>query len=531
MSLRLREIALGLDEDESALRFKVAETLGLAAARIDGLRIVRRGIDARKKPRVLRIYTVEFTLPDEAAVLRRHAGLARLEAVAEAPLPELRSVARPHRVLVVGMGPAGLFAALRLARHGVAVCLLERGKPVEARIFDVERFWSDGLLDPGSNVQFGEGGAGTFSDGKLTTRVSSPWMRLVLQTLVDFGAPEEILTQAKPHVGSDRLRAVLINFRKALQALGVDIRFNACLTGFECHQGRVVAGTLADGSRLACDSLVLAPGHSARDTYRMLQAAGVRLEPKPFAVGVRVEHPAELINRIQYALPSHPKLPAADYALAWNDPETRRGVYSFCMCPGGEVINAASEPGALVVNGMSLCRRDGPFSNSALVVSVRPDDFDAADDALAGVRFQRRWEQAAFAAGGGTYRAPAQNLMGFLGRKSGAVLSSCRPQVCAADLEQVLPEFVSQGLRRALPHFDRKMRGFVTAEATLVGVETRTSAPLRIVRDDAGQSVSHAGLYPAGEGAGYAGGIMSAALDGLKTAEQIISIAANGSST
>ncbi len=530
MSLCLREISLGLDEDESALRFKVAEILGLAANQIDALLIVRRGIDARKKPRVLRVYTVEFTVTDEAAVLRRHAGLARLEAVAEVTLPEIRTIAQPHRVLVVGMGPAGLFAALRLAQHGLAVCLLERGKPVEDRVRDVDQFWNDGLLDPASNVQFGEGGAGTFSDGKLTTRLNSPWMRLVLQTLVDFGAPEEILVQAKPHVGSDRLRRVLVNFRQALQAFGVDIRFNACLTGLECHEGRVVAGILADGSQVDCDSLVLAPGHSARDTYRMLQGAGVRLESKPFAVGVRAEHPAELINRIQYGLSSHPKLPAADYALAWNDPETKRGIYSFCMCPGGEVINAASEAGGLVVNGMSLCRRDGRFSNSALVVSVRPDDFDAAD-ALAGVRFQRRWEEAAFAAGGGAFRAPAQNLMGFLGRKGGAVVSSCRPQVCAAELDQVLPDFVTLGLRRALPHFDRKMRGFVTAESTLIGVETRTSAPLRIVRDESGQSLSHPRLYPAGEGAGYAGGIMSAALDGLKTAEHIVSIAVNGSST
>ena len=529
MSLRLREIPLGLDEDESALPFKVAETLSLEVTRIEALRIVRRGIDARKKPRVLRVYTVEFTVSDEAGVLSRHSTLARLEAVAEVALPEARTMARSHRALVVGMGPAGLFAALRLAQHGMSVCLLERGKPVEERIRDVDRFWTEGQLDPASNVQFGEGGAGTFSDGKLTTRLNSPWMRLVLQTLVDFGAPEEILIQAKPHVGSDRLRRVLIHFRKALQALGVDIRFNACLSGLECHEGRVVAGVLADGSRAVCDSLVLAPGHSARDTYRMLQGAGVRLTPKPFAVGVRVEHPAELINRIQYGLASHPKLPAADYTLAWNDPETKRGIYSFCMCPGGEVINAASEPGGLVVNGMSLCRRDGLFSNSALVVSVRPDDFDSAD-ALAGVRFQRRWEEAAFAAGGGTFRAPAQNLMGFLGRKGGAVISSCRPQVCAADLEQVLPDFVTLGLRRALPHFDRKMRGFVTSEATLIGVETRTSAPLRIVRDESGQSVSHGGLYPAGEGAGYAGGIMSAALDGLKTAEHIVSIVVNGSS-
>jgi uncharacterized FAD-dependent dehydrogenase len=252
----------------------------------------------------------------------------------------------------------------------------------------------------------------------------------------------------------------------------------------------------------------------------MLAAAAVALEPKPFAVGVRVEHPRALIDRIQYGLVGHPQLPAADYALAWNDPESGRGVYSFCMCPGGEVINAASEPGGVVVNGMSRSRRDGERSNSALVVAVRPDDF-GGDDALAGVRFQRLWEETAFRAGGGGYRAPAQNLLSFLGRGNGPVATTCRPQVAEADLAEVLPSVVSEGLRRALPHFDRRMRGFITAEATLIGVETRTSAPLRILRGEAGESVSHRGLYPAGEGAGYAGGIMSAALDGLKTAERI----------
>ncbi|MEJ2202080.1 MAG: NAD(P)/FAD-dependent oxidoreductase, partial [Desulfuromonadaceae bacterium] len=331
MSLRLREIPLHLDEEESALPVKLAEILGLSVARIRSWRIVRRGIDARKKPRVLRMYTVEFSLDDEAEVLRRHAGSSRLEPVVSTPLPELARKVRPQRVLVVGMGPAGLFAALRLAQHGLQVTLLERGKPVEERIRDVERFWHRGLLDPSSNVQFGEGGAGTFSDGKLTTRLNSPWIRLVLQTLVDFGAPEEILVQAKPHVGSDRLRHMLVNFRRGLQNLGVDIRFNTCLTGLETRGGRVVAGLLADGSRFDCEQLVLALGHSARDTYRMLLEAGVLLEPKPFAVGVRVEHAAEWINRIQYGLLFHPRLPTAEYALSWNDPESKRGVYSFCM--------------------------------------------------------------------------------------------------------------------------------------------------------------------------------------------------------
>ncbi|WP_298038516.1 FAD-dependent protein [uncultured Desulfuromonas sp.] len=520
MALRLREVSLGLEEEESLLPARVGGELGVEPGSLGQFRVVRRGIDARRKPRLRQVYTVEFTAPDEEALLRRHKGNKRLERAVSPELPRAFPLGRDHRVLVVGMGPAGLFAALRLAEYGLSVTLLERGRPVEARVRDVRRFWADGILDPASNVQFGEGGAGTFSDGKLTTRLNHPWIRLVLQTLVGFGAPEEILVQAKPHVGTDRLRLVLINFRKALLRKGVDLRFENRLSGLATDSGRVRGGLCDGGDAIPCDSLVLAPGHSARDTYRMLQRSGVRLEPKPFAVGVRVEHPAALINRAQYGIPSHPRLPAAEYGLTFNDRETGRGVYSFCMCPGGEVITAASEADGLVVNGMSFRRRDGDYSNSALVVSVGPEDFPGADP-LDGVHFQRRLEQAAFRAGGGDFRAPAQNMLSFLGQGEGPVVSTCRPGVREASLEEVLPSFVTDGLRRALPVFGRRLRGFVTGEATLVGVETRTSAPLRILRGEDGQSVSHPGLFPAGEGAGYAGGIMSAALDGLRAAEYV----------
>lgn len=528
MSLLLREIALSLDEEESLLPVRVAKELGLDAGAIENLRIVRRGIDARRKNRILRIFNVEFEVCDEEALLHRHDGHPRLQRGRRPDPPTIVSLCRPWKVVVVGMGPAGLFAAWYLARCGAEVTLVERGRCVEQRVRDVKKFRRQGVFDPVSNIAFGEGGAGTFSDGKLTTRVRHPWHRQVLQMLVDCGAPESILVDAKPHVGTDRLRLVLIRFRQMLLDMGVVIRYETRLSGLTIDAGRVIGGIFDDGDELFCDSLVLACGHSARDTYEMLRSAGVAMAAKPFAMGVRVEHPAALIDRIQYGKTRHPRLPTAEYALTWNDPQTGRGVYSFCMCPGGEVVVASSEADSVVVNGMSCLRRDGEMSNSALVVSVRPEDFDGRDP-LAGMRFQRSWEHRAFLLGGGRYCAPAQNLMAFLGRGDGPVRSTCLPAVSGADLAEALPPFVVTGLRRALPHFDRRMRGFITAEATLVGIETRTSAPLRILRGNDGQSVSHAGLFPAGEGAGYAGGIMSAALDGINIGEQIIKTVSTGS--
>ncbi len=521
MALILRNVTLQLDEDDALLPVKVAARLSLSPHAVTGLRILRAGVDARKKPNVRRVYTVAFDVPNEAALVRRFAGLNDLQREPEPSAPIFLPLRSLHRALVVGMGPAGLFAALQLARQGATVTLVERGEPVEERSRSVQRFWSHGELSCESNAQFGEGGAGTFSDGKLTTRVNSPWNHLVLQTFVDCGAPPAILYEAKPHLGTDVLRKVLVNLRQLLLDAGVVMRFSSRLEDLDISGGCVRGGLINGSELIPCDSLILAPGHSARDTYAMLQRHAVAMEPKAFAVGLRVEHPVELINRIQYGFPRHSRLPTADYTLRYNDQTTGRGCYSFCMCPGGEVVNAASEAGGLVVNGMSHRRRAADKSNSALVVTVSSTDFDG-DDPLAGVRFQRHWEQAAFVAGGNDYHAPAQNLMTFLGDRSGPVHSSCRPGVRESDLTTVLPTTVVAVLRRALPQFDRQMRGFVTAEATLTGVETRTSAPLRILRDDVtGCSLSHPGLYPTGEGAGYAGGIMSAALDGLRVAERI----------
>jgi uncharacterized FAD-dependent dehydrogenase len=521
MSLKLREIVLQLNESEDILPVKIAATLGLDVSAITSWRILRKGIDARKKPDVLRVYTVEFSCDKEAEVLQRNSQLITLTAVAPAPPYEIVTLSSHPTVLVVGMGPAGLFAALTLAEAGAQVCLVERGRPVAERLQDVLKFQAGGELNSESNVQFGEGGAGTFSDGKLTTRVNHPGMRHVLQRLVEFGAPEEILWQAKPHIGSDRLRAVLVTFRRHLESLGVDIRFSSRLSGFEVSNGHVSGGIVNECDVIPCDQLILALGHSARDTYQLLADQQVAMAQKAFAIGLRVEHPLELINQIQYGVKSHPQLPAADYRLAWNDPDSGRGIYSFCMCPGGTVVNAASETGGIVVNGMSDYNRDADYSNSALVVSVSTDDFSSAD-ALAGVEFQRKWEQAAYCLGDVGWHAPAQPLLEFLNGQGGRLHSSCQPSVVHADLTQCLPEFVTTGLRRALPQFNRRMRGFVSPEATLIGVETRTSAPLRILRDQNGESLSHKGLFPTGEGAGYAGGIMSAAIDGMKVATTII---------
>lgn len=511
-----------LDQDESQLGRIAAAALNIDEHEIVSVSIVRKAVDARRKSDILRVYTVDLVCRNEERILARNRHLATLLQTPEELSHDFPRLARPSRVLVVGMGPAGLFSALSLAEAGARVCLVERGTPVAERWRDVKKFWSEGLLSPDSNIQFGEGGAGTFSDGKLTCRLNHPATRSVLKTLVAYGAPADILIQAKPHIGSDRLRAVLVGIRRRLIALGTDIRFRSRLSGLEIGAGTVRAGIVNDSEAIACDHLVLATGHSARDTYELLESMQISMEQKAFAVGLRVEHPLELINRIQYGLPEHPQLPAADYRLAWNDPESGRGIYSFCMCPGGMVVNASSEPGGLVVNGMSNFRRDDPCSNSALVVSVDKGDFGSSD-VLAGVEFQRRWERRAFELGGGNWGAPAQPLVEYLnGRGGGSLGSSCRPAVVHADLKQCLPAFVDAALRKALPVFDRKMKGFAGAEAVLVGVETRTSAPVRILRDQGGESVSVKRLYPAGEGAGYAGGIMSAALDGLRVAGHII---------
>ena len=519
-----RNLTLSPAEGENSLPVLVAAQLGIFPETLRDFRIIRKGVDARRKKQVKLVYTVSFTVSDETT-LRSRIGtspeLAGLEWKDDPqPLP-FSPVLAEERIVIAGSGPAGLFTALRLAEYGLRATIIERGQPVEQRALDVQQFWRNGILDPESNVQFGEGGAGTFSDGKLTSRSRDPLAPWILERLTDFGAPPEVRYLAKPHIGTDRLRRVVSAIRHYLLEQGFVIRFGCRLSDIIASQGRVSAVIVNDSEELPCQCLVLATGHSARDTYELLQQRGVALECKPFAIGLRVEHPQALIDSIQYGGPRHPNLPAADYAVTWNNSASGRSAYSFCMCPGGVVIGGASEEGGVVTNGMSGQMRNSPFANSALVVNVTSADFGGAGP-LAGIEFQRHWERRAFLAGGGGFRAPAQNLLAFMRLPGGRPASSSyRPGITETDLELVLPPFVVSTLRDGIADFNRRLRGFVTAEATLIGIESRTSAPVRIVRDGHYESTTLSGLYPAGEGAGYAGGIMSSAIDGVKIADMI----------
>lgn len=506
-------IELGLDDadDRAALRARVARQLGVGADSLPELEVRKRSLDARK------------------GRVRFHV-LVGIGAPPAAPLgdPPPREVARPARVVIVGDGPAGMFAAYELARRGVASVVVDRGKPVQPRRRDLKLLNQKGVVDPDSNYCFGEGGAGTYSDGKLYTRSHKRGnVRDVIEVLALHGAPSAILSEARPHIGSNRLPQVVSAIRERLESVGVEVCFGARVTELlvEATAGRRrVAGVrLADGREIAAEAVVLATGHSARDVFSMLERAGVALEAKPFALGVRIEHPQPLVNRIQYGKAAgHPKLPAASYRLV-TDVE-QRGVFSFCMCPGGWVVPASTEPDGLVVNGMSLSRRDSPYANSGLVVAVELQDLSRAGfhGPLAGVELQRRIEQAALRAGGGALRAPATRATDFVaGRGSSSVPeSSYVPGLSAGDVAEVLDAGglpIAARLRQALRAFDRQMRGYLSQEAVLIGVETRTSCPVRVPRHpETLEALELSGLYPAGEGAGYAGGIVSAAVDGLR---------------
>ena len=529
--LRITELKLPLDHAADALRPAICQRLGIADGDLLDFTIFRRGYDARKKSAISLIYTLDCTLRDEAAILAK---LADDKHVGPTPDTSYKFVAHApaglaERPLIIGMGPCGFMAGLLLAQMGFKPIILERGKIVRERTKDTWDLWRKHNLHPESNVQFGEGGAGTFSDGKLYSQIKDPQFhgRKVLEEFVKAGAPEEILYVSKPHIGTFRLVKMVENIRHKITELGGEIRFESKVERLLVDNGQITGVELASGEQLRTRHVVLAVGHSARDTFQMVHDCGVYVEAKPFSIGFRVEHPQTLIDHARFGPNAGNEiLGAADYKLVHHC-KNGRAAYSFCMCPGGQVVAATSEPGRVVTNGMSQYSRAERNANAALVVEVRPEDFpgDYRRNPLLGIDFQRQWESAAFVAGGGNYDAPAQKVGDFLaGRPSqaqGSVEPSYQPGVHWTDLAQCVPPYVIEALREAIPAFDRQIRGFAMADAVLTGVETRTSSPIRIKRGPDFQSINTRGLYPAGEGAGYAGGILSAGVDGIKVAEAV----------
>lgn len=525
--LRLTELKLSLDHQPDQLKAAILEKLVIKPSELLKFTIFKRSFDARKRGAIMLIYSVDVETTNEAEIMQRLASDPQVR-----PTPDMayRFVAKAPEGLtkqpvVIGSGPCGLFAGLVLAQMGFRPIILERGKAVRERTVDTFGLWRKRDFNPESNVQFGEGGAGTFSDGKLYSQIKDPGYRgrKVLTEFVKAGAPPEILYVNKPHIGTFRLVSIVESMRAEIESLGGQIRFQSRVEDIEIDNGQIKGLVLVGGERIDTEHVVLAVGHSARDVFSMLYRRGVYIEAKPFSIGVRIEHPQSMIDQCRFGPQAgHPLLGAADYKLVHHC-RNGRAVYSFCMCPGGTVVAATSEPGHVVTNGMSQYSRNERNANSAIVVDVDPADFPGGP--LAGIEFQRRWERKAFELGGGNYDAPGQLVGDFLaGRSStrlGSVLPSYTPGLHLCDLASALPDFAIEAIKEALPAFDKQIKGFAMHDAVLTGVETRTSSPIRIKRDKRLQSLNTQGLFPAGEGAGYAGGILSAAVDGIKVAEAV----------